>query len=58
MVCSECGLSWDSHTKGRKTAPTLETCVVLLKAQLALQPSHRVFAYPSGFTTSNISLAS
>lgn len=34
-VCSECGLSWDDHTKGRKTAPTLDVCVRLLKVELA-----------------------
>lgn len=31
VVCSECGQPWDKH--GDK--PTLETCVKLLKAELA-----------------------
>ena len=35
VVCSECGLPWAKHTAGRKTDPTLDVCVRLLKAELA-----------------------
>jgi hypothetical protein len=44
IVCSLCGLGWDRHEKLMKTKaekPTAETCVELLKADLAkprLQP--------------------
>lgn len=38
VVCSECGLAWESHTARMKTneaTPTLEDCVALLKAEAA-----------------------
>jgi hypothetical protein len=38
VVCSECALPWDDHTKGRKTDPTPDVCVRLLKAELAKRP--------------------
>jgi hypothetical protein len=38
VVCSECGLPWDEHTKGRKTDPTADVCVRLLRAELAKRP--------------------
>lgn len=40
VVCSECGLAWDRHTAGRKTDPTPDVCVGLLKADLAKRPSY------------------
>lgn len=44
-VCSECGLPWEDHTtKGRKTEPTLDDCVRLLKAALAAKP---MYSYPT-----------
>jgi hypothetical protein len=35
VVCSDCGLPWEAHTKGRKTAPTADVCVRLLNAEVA-----------------------
>jgi hypothetical protein len=34
VVCSECGLAWNRHTEGRKTDPTPDVCIRLLKADL------------------------
>lgn len=34
-ICSVCGLDWKRHGK----APTLETCVELLKKELAAKPA-------------------
>lgn len=39
-VCSVCDLPWDDHTKGRKTAPTADVCIRLLKAKLASRPTY------------------
>lgn len=38
VVCSECGLAWNRHTEGRKTDPTPDVCIRLLKADLAKRP--------------------
>ena len=35
VVCSVCDLPWEEHTKGRKTEPSVDVCVRLLKAELA-----------------------
>lgn len=34
VVCSVCDLPWEDHAKGRKTAPTADVCIRLLKAKL------------------------
>lgn len=47
VVCSECGLSWDAHTKGRKTDPTPDVCIRLLKAELAKRP---MYQWPGGIS--------
>lgn len=39
VVCSECGLPWEKHTANRKTDPTPDVCIRLLKAALAARPS-------------------
>lgn len=58
VVCSECGLSWDDHTKDRKTDPTPDDCIRLLKLTLtqtrdALSAQRRAFTMPySGSGTS------
>lgn len=51
VVCSECGLSWEKHTAGRKTAPTADVCIRLLKAELAARPRFSSNNYPQ--TASN-----
>ena len=38
VVCSICDLPWEDHTKGRKTEPTADVCIRLLKAELAKRP--------------------
>ena len=41
IVCSECGLPWDAHTKRLKSksaTPTHADCIALLKAELAKRP--------------------
>jgi hypothetical protein len=40
VVCSSCGLDWEEH--GEK--PTLETCVELLKAEVAKRPRFSIAA--------------
>jgi hypothetical protein len=35
VVCSECGLPWADHTKNRKTEPTPDVCIRLLKQTLS-----------------------
>lgn len=53
VVCSVCGLPWEDHTKGRKTAPTADVCIRLLKAEIAKRPRflHGTGAYSSGAVT-------
>lgn len=41
-TCSVCGLDWDRHVQ----PPTIETCVELLKAELASRPL-RLWSYPN-----------
>lgn len=41
-ICSECGLPWQGH----KDKPTLETCVRLLKAELARRPKTSTVVWP------------
>lgn len=50
-VCSVCGLDWDRHTKDRKTAPTADVCIRLLKAELAKRPSYAQNPLFSGGST-------
>jgi hypothetical protein len=38
VVCEVCGLSWEAH--GAK--PTLETCIGLLRAELAKRPKPQI----------------
>lgn len=49
VICSECGLPWVDHTRGRKETepPTTDVCVHLLKAALAVRPA---FSYITGST--------
>lgn len=46
-VCSVCGLDWERHTKDRKTAPTADVCIRLLKAELAKRPSYVQYPFLS-----------
>lgn len=46
-ICSECGLDWALHTKGRKTEPTPDVCIRLLKDEVQ---SARSRQYYSGIT--------
>lgn len=47
-VCSVCGLDWERHTKDRKTAPTADVCIRLLKDELAKRPVYQQFPFVSG----------
>lgn len=48
VVCSECGLPWSKHTDGRKTDPTPDVCIRLLKLELAKRPAFHMAS--SGYT--------
>jgi hypothetical protein len=53
IVCTLCGLGWDRHEKLMKTKtekPTAETCVELLKADLAARPRYAPAFSGTGIT--------
>lgn len=43
VVCSVCNLPWDEHTKGRKTDPTPDVCIRLLKVELSKRPRQQPY---------------
>jgi hypothetical protein len=43
IVCSVCGLAWDRHKSEKDKEPTLESCVALLKEELAKRPLPQIW---------------
>lgn len=56
VVCEACGLDWAKHEALMKTSkekPTLETCVQLLKAELASRPKQPMVWSGSSWSAPN-----
>lgn len=59
VVCSVCDLPWEDHTKGRKTAPTADVCIRLLRAEIlkrktSLTWNQQPNFFASGGTAGNV----
>ena len=54
VVCSVCDLPWEDHTKGRKTAPTVDVCVRLLRAEILKRKNTLTWNAATSATQANL----